>query len=76
MTGGALQLLPGTVCKVVMACCVLHNRAVNARLAVEAEEEPEDRVDPVGADAAAANDDQDIGEGVRMREAVIRNVFA
>ena len=58
-----------------MACCVLHNRAVNARLASVAEEELEDHVH-VGADAAAANGEHDTGEGVPMREAVIGNVFS
>ena len=31
-SGGILQLLPGTTCQVIVACCVLHNMARRANL--------------------------------------------
>ena len=67
-SGGVLQVEPGLACQTVMACAVLHNIAIRARLpppAIEDEDADDDEEQADKAQAPAAQD------GIRARRLLV-----
>ena len=72
MSGGALQLAVATVCRVILACAVLHNMAVWARLP-----DPDMEGNDANLDEAEVEDEQPVENrnGRIVRNGIVNSIF-
>lgn len=73
-TGGALAYTPEKVCKIVVACCIVHNIAIRHGIPLEDMEPPED-IAPA-EDIAFPPQQYDMAEGRRLRQEIIGRYFS
>ena len=73
-TGGALMYSPPKVCKIIVACCMLHNLALQHNIPVIGDDGdhggPEDEESDGPSDAGSGDD-----EAVDMRQELIAGYF-
>ncbi|KAJ1198113.1 hypothetical protein NDU88_001957 [Pleurodeles waltl] len=74
MTVGSLFYSPKKVCKIIIACCMLHNLALRCQVPFLQEDGPDDgvvaAVEPVDSDEEEAEE-----EDIDNRDSVIQQYF-